>query len=117
MKKNCDLHLRLNESEKNAIISEAKKANLTLSEFVLRAALGLKISQVDRKERFITLRAITAEMNKIGSNINQIAAQINLISREKVIVRPELLHRLEADISKIKELYQNTIQAIEYTKI
>ena len=64
----------LSEEEKSKIQEKANKAGITMSEYVRRCALGRKIPSYGD---VTILQNISAELGKIGSNLNQIAHHLN----------------------------------------
>lgn len=64
--------IRFTQDEKDILVKRAKKAELTLSSYIRRAALNQKyISKADIKTAF--------ELRKIGVNLNQIAKHLNAL--------------------------------------
>jgi predicted DNA-binding protein len=64
----------LSQEEKAKIQEKANKAGISMSEYIRRCALGRKIPQYGD---VAVLREISAELGKIGSNLNQIAHHLN----------------------------------------
>ena len=64
----------LSEEEKARIQEKANKAGISMSEYIRRCALSRKIPQYGD---VAVLREISAELGKIGSNLNQIAHHLN----------------------------------------
>lgn len=64
----------LSQEEKVKIQEKANKAGISMSEYIRRCALGRKIPQYGD---VAVLREISAELGKIGSNLNQIAHHLN----------------------------------------
>lgn len=64
----------LSDEEKLKIQQKANKAGITMSEYVRRSALGRKIPSYGD---VTVLQNISAELGKIGSNLNQIAHHLN----------------------------------------
>lgn len=64
----------LSEEEKAKIQEKANKAGISMSEYIRRCALSRKIPQYGD---VAVLREISAELGKIGSNLNQIAHHLN----------------------------------------
>lgn len=69
-KRNQTLSIRLTQSEKSAIYKMSKKAQLTLTEYILKSSLKSEIKVVD-------LQPLLVELKRIGNNLNQITRKIN----------------------------------------
>lgn len=63
------VHLRITEGEKRAIAERARRAGLSLSEFVRSAALNGEVAVIDTTP----LCKVLYEMNREGNNLNQLA--------------------------------------------
>lgn len=83
-KKRCLVQFRTTEEEKTQFEKLACEAGLTVSDFIKK----LVIKRQPQKKRATPDRAILikglAELGKIGSNINQIAKEINTQRKEGV---------------------------------
>ena len=64
------MSIRLTQSEKSAIYKMSKKAQLTLTEYILKSSFQTEIKVVD-------LQPLLVEMKRIGNNLNQITRKIN----------------------------------------
>lgn len=64
------MSIRLTQSEKSAIYKMSKKAQLTLTEYILKSSLKSEIKVVD-------LQPLLVELKRIGNNLNQITRKIN----------------------------------------
>ena len=64
------MSIRLNQSEKSAIYKMSKKAQLTLTDYILKSSLKSEIKVVD-------LQPLLVELKRIGNNLNQITRKIN----------------------------------------
>ena len=71
MKKTEHIQLRVTPEEKSQIISKSKKANQTISEYIIKSAIQNKIVVIDG------LIEITTELRRIGNNINQLTKLAN----------------------------------------
>lgn len=65
------LTVRVTKTEKAAIVSQAKKAGMNLTEYILALARQLPIHPPP------DLSPLLVELKRIGNNINQIAARVN----------------------------------------
>lgn len=70
-KRNETLTIRITKSEKAAIVRQAKKARMSLTEYILALSRQLPIySPPD-------FSPLLVELKRIGNNINQIAVKVN----------------------------------------
>lgn len=60
----------MTQSEKSAIYKKSKKAQLTLTEYILKSSLQTEIKVVD-------LQPLLVKLKRIGNNLNQITRKIN----------------------------------------
>lgn len=92
----------MNDEEKEKYLELVKQSGLTQSEFFRRCALKKKIYDVGIKN---DLRSVQHELSKIGTNINQIARNLNsnIYSGADKDVREmtESLENLQEDFRKI----------------
>ena len=65
--------LRLNADETEKLMKNAKRCGLSRSAYLRSLIMGTPVKECQTKE----LRDLYAEINKIGSNINQIARSVN----------------------------------------
>lgn len=76
------LHIRLNAKEKKKFLELAKEHGLTLSDFVRVTIIRSQpVMPKAKPDRALFIRTL-AELGKIGSNVNQIAYQLN---RERIV--------------------------------
>ena len=68
-----ELCLRLNQSEKEQLETNATKCGLSKSVYLRRLIMGTEVKARPSSE----IRELRTEVHKIGSNINQIARSIN----------------------------------------
>ena len=71
-KRNVTITIRCTEDERQRIYNKARQHGLTLSDFVLRSALGKKIIVAEG------LGEIVKQQKAIGRNLNQIATLANM---------------------------------------
>ena len=92
----------MNDEEKEKYIELVKQSGLTQSEFFRRCALKKKIYDVGIKA---DLRKVQHELSKIGTNINQIAWNLNsniYVGADKdVRAMTKALENLQDDFQKI----------------
>lgn len=94
------LELRLSDSDYNQIQARAEQVNLSMSEFMRRAALKRAmprpIAAFDLKAYQI-LCQIDAQLRIAGNNLNQIASSCNsaVVLGEPVVVNTGLLERVQ----------------------
>lgn len=70
-KRNLTMTIRVTPSEKNAILRKAAQADMTLTDYLVTAALSTEIHVAEDTKPLI------AELKRIGTNLNQIAMKIN----------------------------------------
>ena len=92
-------NIRMTPQEKASIISRAKKANRTTSEFMIDAALNHRIVVIDELPKAVQ------ELKAIGRNLNQIATLCNMGRVQCVGFDPftERLADLHSDLFKLTE--------------
>ncbi len=71
-KRNVTLTIRVTEKEKEAILTQAQKAELSLTDYLITSALNAKIYVPE------DLKPIVTELKRIGTNLNQITTKINM---------------------------------------
>lgn len=82
--KSENIILRCTEDEKEAIQKYAKEDGLTVTEYIKRLALK-KVIIANRIEYNSDLRTLNFEISKVGTNINQIAKNVNRTEKFKTI--------------------------------
>lgn len=65
------LTIRLTDSEKNKIISKARKAKMSATDFIIANTESAVIKTPE------DLRPVVSQLKRIGNNINQIAVKVN----------------------------------------
>ncbi len=70
-KRSETLTIRITKSEKAAIVGQAKKARMSLTEYILALSQQLPIYPPP------DFSPLLVELKRIGNNINQIAAKVN----------------------------------------
>ena len=70
-KRDVTLTIRLTAAEKDAIVRNAAKAHMSLTDFLVASALTTEIYVAGDTRPLIT------EMKRIGNNLNQISMKIN----------------------------------------
>ena len=70
-KRNQTLSIRLTPAEKDAIVQQAAKARMSLTDYILTSALVTEIHVAEDTRPLIT------ELKRIGNNLNQISTKIN----------------------------------------
>jgi len=71
-KRNQTLSIRLTPAEKDAIVKQAVKARMSLTDYILTSALVTEIHVAEDTRPLIT------ELKRIGNNLNQISTKINV---------------------------------------
>ena len=67
LKKDSFIKVRISNENKELLEIKAYKANLSLSEFIIRSAFSSRIEIYDYKE----IRELAKQLSKIGNNLNQ----------------------------------------------
>lgn len=75
--KGKQIHIRVTDEEYNFIKERSKKANLTMTDFIMKSVGNKKIVVIS------SYREVFDEIRKIGININQIAKNWNMGLGEK----------------------------------
>ena len=96
-KRNVTITIRCTEDERQQIYNKAQQYGLTLSDFVIRSALGKKIVTVDG------LADVLKEQKSIGRNLNQIALLGNM-GRLKSVRLDELIAQHEKATAALCEI-------------
>ena len=96
-KRNVTITIRCTEDERQRIYNKAQQYGLTLSDFVIRSALGKKIVTVDG------LADVLKEQKSIGRNLNQIALLGNM-GRLKSVRLGELIAQHEKATAALCEI-------------
>ena len=110
------LEIRLSDSDYNQIKARAEQVNLSMSEFMRRAALRRTmprpLAAFDLKA-YQVLCQINAQLRMAGSNLNQMASSCNSVVAlgEPVVVNTELLENVQQLIRD----HQTAIKAIVAT--
>ena len=71
MKKDRIITIRVSEQEKKKLIRKSKKADLNLSEYLIKQGLDKDIVRIEGIKEFIT------ELRRIGNNVNQLTHLAN----------------------------------------
>lgn len=70
-KRNLTVTIRVTPSEKDAILRKAAQAEMSLTDYLVTAALSTEIHVAEDTKPLIS------ELKRIGTNLNQIATKIN----------------------------------------
>ncbi len=70
-KRNVTLTIRLTAAEKDAIVKNAAKARMSLTDYIVASSLLTEIHVAEDTRPLIT------ELKRIGNNLNQITTKIN----------------------------------------
>ena len=101
-KKTTIITARLTPSEKAAIQNQAKRAKMTMTDYIVQCALGKEIVRVDG------LGDILSELKAQGRNINQLATLANMgrvsvvQSRDLIAAYSKLCSQLEKIAEEVK---------------
>ena len=93
-------NIRMTPQEKAAIISRAKRAGRTTSEFMIDTALNRKIIVID------SLPAMVREMKALGRNLNQLTILCNMgkVQAVKLDEFEETLADIHGELRKLTEV-------------
>lgn len=96
-KRNTTITIRCTEDERQRIYNKAKAHHLTLSDYVLRSALGKRIVVVEG------LNEVIKAQKSIGNNLNQISLLANM-GRLKAVDLKALLEQHRQATEKLCEI-------------
>jgi len=85
---------RASPYDKELIISKARRANTSVSDFCRKAALGKEVKYIEGLEK------TNYDLGKVGNNLNQLAAAANQ-GRNVAGLIPEALSRLSKTLDNI----------------
>lgn len=86
VQRNKYLKIRVSEKEKNILVSKARKAGVSVSEFIRATAIHSDDSQI-RVIDVKPLRDFLFEMTKQGTNLNQFMKFLNTYGVERLSAR------------------------------
>ena len=69
-KRNQTISIRLTTEEKKEIVSKAKQAQMTLTDYLIECSRNTEITVTD-------LSKVLVDLKRIGNNLNQIAKKVN----------------------------------------
>ncbi len=87
------MHIRINKNDKLKIMKKAKKAKMSLSEYMISSSLEEQIIVETDKREYIT------ELRRIGNNINQLTKKVN-----QGILKEVNLSEVKRELNKIWQL-------------
>ncbi|SFR77525.1 plasmid mobilization protein [Anaeromicropila populeti] len=96
------IEVRVTEEEKKAILEKAAQANMKESRYIRNCCLGKEIVVIE------DLKGFARELNKVGTNLNQIARLCN----EGLIQCPDIVETKE----ELKKIYQELIKLNKKTQ-
>ena len=91
-RRNITLTVRLTEEEKAHIVNMAKKANLSLTDYIVELSKLVPIVVPEN------VKPLLIELRRIGNNINQIATRANMD-----IYQRENFEGIRNELTKIKD--------------
>lgn len=101
--KTLKISFRVNEKENRRIEEKARKANMTVSEYLRYVALNKKIVVIE------DLKELTKDLRGIGINLNQ----LTILCHKGKITCPDI----SATEKKVTEIWQLLNSLMEKTKI
>ncbi|WP_294098515.1 plasmid mobilization protein [uncultured Ruminococcus sp.] len=98
-KRNCTITIRCTEDERQRIYDKARRYNLSISDYILRSALGKKIIVVEG------LSDVLKAQKAIGNNLNQIALLANMgrlkaVNLERIVEQHKSITQRLCEIAK-----------------
>lgn len=111
-KRNKQIIIRTTEDEYNKIMEKVSLSNMNMNRFFINVALRKKIIVYD----FSSLFELSAQISKIGNNINQIAKKLNkggLISKYEINYLTDTLNNIDNVLLQINHDIQDSLDAEE----
>ena len=101
-KRNHTLTIRLSKTEKEAIAAKARKAKLTLTEYIIALSRDKEIVLPP------DISPLLVEMKRIGNNLNQIATKVNsgvvyVPNLKEIISQQKKIYELLLSISEVEQ--------------
>lgn len=98
-KRNCTITIRCTEDERRRIYDKARRHNLSLSDYIIRSALGKKIVVAEG------LSDVLKSQKAIGNNLNQIALLANMgrlkaVNLERIVEQHKSITQRLCEIAK-----------------
>lgn len=91
--KESAIYLRISKKDKENIIKKSKKANMSITEYLVASANNCNINYIDKNGEFET------ELRRIGNNINQLTRLAN-----SGIINCVDLAEVKGDLKKLWQL-------------
>ncbi len=112
IEKTENIHFRVTPVEKQMLQDKADRAGLSLSEYLLRQGLSRKVTVVPH-DLFAEYKLMSAELGRLGNNMNQIAKHLNSGYSGYHVVQWFDQNRIEVEdtIMKLKMLYEKKMIA------
>lgn len=94
-------NIRMTPQEKSAIITKAKRAGRTTSEFMIETALNRKIIVID------SLSEMVSQLKALGRNLNQLTVLCNMGKVQAVNLNEfeETLADIHSQLRKLTEVF------------
>ncbi len=99
MNKDRRINIRLTKKEKNLIETKAKKCNMTVTQYIIKACLKNNIIIINGLDK------VDIELRRIGNNINQLTRLAN----ERIITVVGL-KELRMEVNNIWQLLKQLVQ-------
>lgn len=99
MNRNKKINIRLTEKEKIMIQNNAKKCNMTITNYIINSCLKNKIIVINGLDK------VDTELRRIGNNINQLTKLAN----ERIIKTVEL-QEVKKEVNNIWQLLKQLVQ-------
>jgi uncharacterized protein (DUF1778 family) len=78
-KRDKQFSFRVDENEKKFIEDKIALSGKSKTDFFIEMILNGEVIITDEKEKLIAIISLTNEINKIGTNINQVAKHVNQV--------------------------------------
>ena len=86
------INLRVSDETDTLIRAKAKKANMTITDYIIKSTTSKKIANYDG------LKELTTQVKKLGNNLNQL-----LILARQGKIQVVYLNETQADLAKIHD--------------
>lgn len=110
--------VRFSDSEYETVNKYAREANLTVSEYIRKLAVGDTVTiRYDIVADMPELQRLAAEFGKIGSNLNQIARYFNMGGVRSKAMQDEIheciskIFEMRGEVKKMAGDYHGSVEA------
>ena len=114
MTKEIRITIRLTEEEKERLKKMAEAEGLTISDFVRKRLAGVRLRRKPQTEEARLKREWLYELNRIGTNLNQITRAVNKAMKEAP--SEETFRDMVEALSRLKEIEEDLHALAEVVK-